>query len=124
MPAYLQRVLPGLFLSAVTLLPSACITLPEMKNRWSFVCPDGYVFFATYSRNKQSVRLSADNLAEKLRLRDANEIAAEARYASSDVEFLTRGVMANLRIGSDSKTGDSSGSGTAAAHLQCQGSAY
>jgi hypothetical protein len=113
-----------LLLTGVAVLLSACITTPEMKNRWSFVCPDGFAFNANYSRSMKSVRLAADGLSEKARLRESDDASAGVRYAGNDTEFFPRGVMADLYIGPDAKNGYSADSGKTRAHLNCQGNAY
>lgn len=74
---------------------AGCITTPEMKNSWLFVCPDGYQFTVEYSRDFESVEIDADGLAAELR---RSEAASGARYADGSKVFWAKGAMALLEI--------------------------
>jgi len=124
MISIVKRLLYSLLLTSSALLLLACITTAEMQNRWSFVCPDGYTFNATYPRDKETVRLKGQDLSAKLRLRESDSPAVKRRYASDSVEFLPQGVLADLYIRIDTDNGYSANAKDSVAHLQCQGNAY
>ena len=94
-----------------------CITTPEMKNRWSFVCSDDYTFDVVYARNKKSLKFADTDRDFKLKLQDIDESSDSkaspvVRYADDWVVFEPAGVMAQVFIDGELK------------HVQCQGSAY
>jgi hypothetical protein len=96
---------------------SACITTPEMKNRWSFVCSDDYTFDVVYARNKKSLKFTDADSDSKHKLQDNDEnpesVAEPAvRYSNDEVVFEPAGVMAQVFIEGELR------------HAQCQGSAY
>ncbi len=123
--AFASRAVKGVILSAIfSGILAGCITLPEMKNRWSFVCPDGYRFEAVYNRKKTSVVISYDDQSAKLRLQDGIDSDTQPRYANDDIEFMPLGVLADLVLGPDAQSDDSSTAGEPVTRLQCQGSAY
>jgi membrane-bound inhibitor of C-type lysozyme len=67
----------------------------EQKNRWSYVCSDGYSFAATFARDGDSVIVDAND--EQLKLKQVRA-ASGARYSDGDAEFWTKGIMARLQL--------------------------
>ena len=72
-----------------------CVTTQEMKNRWLFVCPDGYQFTAEYSADFEYVEIESEGLSAKLR---RSESASGARYSDGTLVFWSKGIMALLDI--------------------------
>lgn len=96
---------------------AGCITTPEMKNRWSFVCSDDYKFDVVYARNKKSLKFVDTNQSLKLKLQQSDEQPDSAvepimRYADDVLMFEPAGVMAQVFVDGEIE------------HVQCQGSAY
>jgi membrane-bound inhibitor of C-type lysozyme len=80
--------------SVVALLLGGCASAPQ-KNRWTYACPDGFVFQVQYSRNANSVTVTSGGQSFDLK---REESASGSRYAGDEVVFWSKGVMARLEL--------------------------
>ena len=77
------------------MLANGCITTKDMRDRWAYVCPDGYRFDVRFSNDGDTAEFRDADGERRLKRAPSG---SGARYTGDNLELWTKGAGATVRV--------------------------